>query len=240
MPRRQAPRRPTLPTWFFLLVLGGFLWFGFNYYQALRSGTLRGVLPVRPSDEARAGLRGRYIALISGHSGFDTGALCGDGLTEEEVNRAVTRGLAGILRQSRARVLVLSEYDSRLQDLEADLLLAVHADSCIAASGFKVARWARSPDRDRDDRLVACLIQRYGEVTGIPLDPNTITEDMTDYHAFRKVNPATAAAIIEVGYIGGDREVLTRRPQIVALGIAEGLGCFFNTSAGGEKQGEDH
>lgn len=210
-----------------LLVLLLALWYGARYYQDLKSGRISPVLPARVPGAAAAALRGRSVALLAGHAGFDTGALCPDGLSEVEVNRRIAEEAARLLRDAGSRVLLLEEYDPRLDRLRADALVAIHADSCIPRRGFKVARWIESPAPRRDDVLVRCLVEAYQARTLLPQDPVTITEDMTAYHAFRKVAPTTAAAIIEVGYLGGDRELLTRNPRVCALGIAEGLACFF-------------
>jgi N-acetylmuramoyl-L-alanine amidase len=63
-------------------------------------------------------------------------------------------------------------------------------------------------------------------VTGLKLNPGGITENMTDYHAFRAVDPATTAAIIETGFLNLDRDILVNHPDIVADGIVSGLVCF--------------
>ena len=86
----------------------------------------------------------RQIALVSGHAGNDSGATCEDAngkvlLTEAEVNARVTELTASQLRRAGAEVMVLEEFDPRLDDLTVDVLLSIHADSCIDASGYKVA-----------------------------------------------------------------------------------------------------
>ncbi len=235
MTRKQA-RRPAaiLSTWVLVILVGVAIWYGVRHYRMLTRGEIEPVLPVRMQAEDGRAVRRKRVALISGHAGFDTGALCANGLAEVDVNREVTRWTERILRGAGARVTTLEEYDPRLEKVEADVLVSIHADSCLPTRGFKVARWIASPHPARDDRLVACLRARYTARTGLPFDANTITQDMTEYHAFRKVPERTAAAIIETGYLGGDRELLTRRPQVVALGIAEGIGCYFGEGASGK------
>ena len=232
MAQRKSSRGSPFSTWVILITLAALLWYGWRYYHLLGSGELAPVLPVHVDGATADRLRNRTIALISGHRGFDTGAICDDGLAEVDVNRTITRWVARLLDESGARVLLLDEYDSRLEGLEADVLLSIHADSCLPLSGFKVARWERSPEPARDDRLVRCLIERYAARTGLAFDETTITEDMTLYHAFRKIDAHTAAAIIEVGYLGGDRPLLTQKPQVAAMGIVEGLACYFDELSG--------
>ncbi len=209
-----------------VLVIGGALFLIFLLYRHMHPPPPARPTASLPPEEIRA-LTGRQIALVAGHLGSDPGATCADGLTEQSVNRRIVEHAAEILRSVPAQVMVLQEYDPRLDGLQADVFLSVHADSCLPLSGFKVARWARSPHPARDDRLVRCLRYHYWLITGLSPDPEHVTEDMTEYHAFHRVAPDTPAAIIEVGYLGGDRELLTQRPDLPALGIVEGLACFL-------------
>jgi N-acetylmuramoyl-L-alanine amidase len=50
---------------------------------------------------------------------------------------------------------------------------------------------------------------------------------MTSYHAFREIDDQTPGAIIETGFLLGDRSVLIRRPKLAARGIAAGIACFL-------------
>ena len=50
---------------------------------------------------------------------------------------------------------------------------------------------------------------------------------MTQYHNFREVAPGTVGAIIEVGFMYLDRELLQNSPDVVALGIARGILCYL-------------
>ena len=56
----------------------------------------------------------------------------------------------------------------------------------------------------------------------------TITENMTEYHAFRKINPQTPAAILELGFLGGDHDLLVHQPERLARGVGDGLLCFLD------------
>ncbi len=223
----RASRPVHIPWWLWAILLLALFWYGFDYYRDARQGVISPALPVRVSAQTAAAVRGKHIALVSGHMGYDSGALCENGLAEVDVNKDIVREVAALLQEAGAKVEVLAEYDPRLEGLSADVFVSVHADSCVNASGFKVARWAESPAPERDDRLVRCLTQHYAALTGLVFDRLRVTEDMTEYHAFHRLAASTPAAIIEVGYIGGDRELLTRKTQVVALGIAEGVGCFL-------------
>jgi N-acetylmuramoyl-L-alanine amidase len=54
---------------------------------------------------------------------------------------------------------------------------------------------------------------------------------MTNYHAFREIGVRTPAAIIEMGFLKADRELLTEQPQQAADGIVDGILCFLTTPA---------
>ena len=179
--------------------------------------------------ELAAGFR---VGLVAGHSGYDSGAVCPDGLTEAEVNLDIAERTAARLRKAGAHVDLLEEYDLRLQGYTADAFVSIHTDSCESSlSGFKVARVEQSALPQAEDRLVDCLWQRYGDITGLAAHPDTITYDMREYHAFREINPQTPGAIIEVGFMGGDRRLLTNQPDLVARGVAEGIFCFLTGPA---------
>lgn len=170
------------------------------------------------------------VGLIAGHWQNDSGAVCADGLREDDLNLAIARRVEQLLREQGYGVEVLPEYSRRLQGYRADALVSIHNDSCISLSGFKVGRAADSPDPRRDDLLVGALTQSYAVATGLFFNAETVSEDMTSYHAFRRVAPETAAAIIECGFMGGDRQLLTQEQDRVAEGIANGIIAFVEAS----------
>lgn len=81
------------------------------------------------------------MGIVSGHKGYDPGAVCPDGLTEAEVNYAIALEVTNLLARQGVQGDVLDEFDDRLTDYQADALVSIHADSCTipGASGFKVA-----------------------------------------------------------------------------------------------------
>lgn len=107
----------------------------------------------------------------------------------------------------------MQEYDARLEGLQADVLLSLHADSCIEASGYKAAVSEERTTTAGDNRLLQCIDRYYVGATGLPAHPNSVTHDMTQYHAFRRIAPTTPAAILELGFLGGDNALLTRSPH---------------------------
>ncbi len=175
------------------------------------------------------------VAIISGHAGYDSGAICADEagnttVTEAEVNANVANLAAEILRRDGTDVAILEEYDPRINNLEVNALLSLHADSCINATGYKAAYYLFSTLPVEDARLVECIDANYSAVTGLTKHADTITHNMTEYHAFRKVAPITPAAILELGFLGGDRELLTTDAEVAARGVAESIRCFLDES----------
>ncbi len=171
-----------------------------------------------------------HVGIIAGHTGSDSGATCPDGLQEVDINRNIAQRVVALLRKQGWQVDLLQEFDPRLDGYKADALLSIHADSCNVPgkSGFKVASAESGYAQAAEHRMVACISKRYEERTGLQFDPNTITYDMTRYHAYYEIDHHTPAAIIETGFMLDDRELLVERPDVVAQGIADGLKCFIN------------
>ncbi|MCS7060346.1 MAG: N-acetylmuramoyl-L-alanine amidase [Anaerolineae bacterium] len=186
-------------------------------------------ITANPAQVARSDIR---IGIVSGHRGSDSGAVCADGLTEAQVNFDHAMRVASLLRAQGYTVDVLEEFDPRLEGYTANVLVSIHADSCTyindLATGFKVARVLDSRLPEVEDRLVACLKSRYQQATGLRFHANTVTYDMTQYHAFYEIASTTPAAIIETGFLYLDRIILTRKPERVAEGIVNGILCFLN------------
>ena len=177
------------------------------------------------------------IGIVSGHwgNGSDPGAVCPDGINEHDVNLAVASLVRQKLEAYGYQIDLLQEYDPRLEGYIAALLLSIHSDTCDIideqATGFKVAASSYSLDRNLADRFLACLDDRYTKTTGLVFQPGSITLNMTDYHAFSVIDPATTAAIIEIGFLNLDRTILVDRPDVVADGIVSGILCFVNNES---------
>lgn len=170
------------------------------------------------------------VGIVSGHRGYDPGAVCPDGLTEAELNYRVALEVVDLLQRQGVSADLLEEFDPRLTGYLADALVSIHADSCniAGATGFKVARVTESAIPEAEDLLVACLNDQYGIYTGLPFHPGSITDDMTNYHAFRETDNRTPGAIIEIGFMLDDRYLLETKPKIIARGIAAGILCFLD------------
>ena len=169
------------------------------------------------------------VGIVSGHWQNDSGAVCADGLEEASINLDVASRVVAILEDEGYRADLLPEFSDALAGYRADAFVSIHTDSCEAPglTGFKAARVASSAIPDREDRLVACLVDEYASATGLDFNEDTITFDMTDYHAFWEIDPNTPGAIIELGFMDEDRDLLTRRPDRAARGVANGILCFL-------------
>lgn len=175
-----------------------------------------------------------HVGIVAGHRENDTGAVCPDGLTEAALNLDVAQRVVHTLQALGYQVTLLAEFDPRLTGYWADALVSIHADSCDAfpnaqppASGFKVASVEDSLVPEAEKRLVACLAECYAARTGMYFHANSITYDMTRYHTFYEIDGRTPAAIIETGFMLNDRTILTRRADLVAQGIVDGIICFM-------------
>jgi N-acetylmuramoyl-L-alanine amidase len=171
------------------------------------------------------------IGIVAGHWEHDSGAVCDDGLQEVDINLDVAQRVVALLAQSGFDAEMLAEFSPQLTNYQGTALISIHSDSCSVpeATGFKVAHVSASVVPEAEDRLVACLIERYSQATGLPFHKNSITFDMTEYHAFYEIAPETPAAIIEIGFMAADRNLLTKKPDRVAQGIVNGIKCFIES-----------
>lgn len=171
------------------------------------------------------------VALVSGHAGYDSGAICGDmndpTIKEVDVVARIVDLVRVQLESTGLEVLILEEYDARLTNLDAALMLSLHADSCILVSGYKAAYPYNSAIPLTERRMLACIDKHYAAHTGLSFHPS-VTDEMTRYHAFRKVLPGTPTVILEMGFLGGDAHLLTQEPERVVAGITESINCFLD------------
>lgn len=175
----------------------------------------------------------RRIGIVSGHRGpeNDPGAVCPDGLTEAEINFNVAQLVVRNLRGRGYTVDLLDEFDPRLDNYQAAALVSIHANTCQdfgeVVSGYLIsAPAARVTARGNDDVLVGCIARHYASASGLQRREG-VTIDMTDYHTFREIHAQTPAAIIELGFMLADRNLMTGQPDVLARGITDGIICFL-------------
>ncbi len=178
------------------------------------------------------------IAIVAGHTGYnpaapqdDPGSVCADGYTEAMLTQSIADRVVASLKEQGYRTVLLGEVDARLPGLRATAFLSIHADSCEyindEATGFKVS--GPKPPRaipEQHQKLVDCLNDRYRADTGLGIHSQSISADMWNYHAFSEIDERTPAAIIEVGFMYMDRQILTEHQDVIAQGIVDGLMCF--------------
>lgn len=185
------------------------------------------VLPGTPLPQIR-------IGIVAGHYGNDSGAVCENGTTEAEVNLKIATLVQQKLTALGFQADLLEEFDPRLINYRAAALISIHNDSCVyvndQATGFKVAAALSSRDLNLANRLSACLRDRYQRTTSLPWH-NSVTNDMSYYHAFDEVSPNTTAAIIETGFLNLDYQILTQETDLVATGVVNGILCYINNES---------
>ena len=180
------------------------------------------------------------IGIVAGHMGNDSGSVCADNLQEADVNRVIAALVQQKLTDAGYQVDLLNEFDERLQGYQALALVSIHNDSCTYvnddATGFKVAAASASAYPEKAIRLQNCLVDRYSTITRMLYHANTVTNDMTYYHAFEEIHTQTTAAIIETGFLYLDREILTTNPNLVAEGVAAGILCYIRNESAPAQQ----
>ena len=181
-------------------------------------------------------LSGLSVAILVGHwseedAVQDIGAVCEENgvvtHTELQANQKVADIVIPRLEGLGARVTRLYELDARLNGLSVNLALSLHADSCIDATGYKAANLPTSLTWEAERDFIACLRHWYEHHTGLPWHAYSITEDMTRYHMHAKVAGHTPSVILEMGFMGGDQEILFERPEVIADGIVDSIRCFL-------------
>ena len=167
------------------------------------------------------------IGIIVGHRGFDSGAVCEDGLNEVDVNANIAERVYAHLQAEGIGADLLDEFDPQLTNYFGTALISIHADSCVyyneQATGFKIAGSSFTDSSP----LSICVEHAYRDATQLFYHENTITPHMTDYHAFREIASGTPAIIIETGFMNLDRELLTTNADIAASGLINGIRCFL-------------
>jgi N-acetylmuramoyl-L-alanine amidase len=190
--------------------------------------------PVSSNNSQKSGPK---IGIVAGHwkNEDDPGTVCSDGLQEVDINLKIATLVKNYLVSEGFSVDLLAEFDPNLQSYLASALVSIHADSCEfinnQATGYKIAASIATHYTERAKRLTDCIMNRYASTTGLSLHSGSITPDMTSYHSFGEIDPNTPAIIIEAGFMNLDRDVLEHHPDLVALGITQGIICFMRNES---------
>lgn len=185
--------------------------------------------PSLSSSPAPATLR---VGILAGHWQYDRGATCDAVIFEADLTYQIAQKTSPFLESRGYAVDILAEKDPRLPGYQADVFLALHIDSCgYNLSGFKVAHSDESFIPEIEDRLVDCIYREYEKSTGLPRHNTTISHNMLKYYALHRevggIAEQTPGAIMEMGFMDGDFELLAHRQEVVAQGLAQGLLCFL-------------
>ncbi len=173
----------------------------------------------------------RRIGIVSGHWGYDSGSVCPDGLTEQEVNLRISTLVKQNLVNMGYQVDLMQEFDPMLTGYFVPVVVSIHNGSCEyegdTATGFKIATALGTKNYGAADKLNICLINQYTSLTGLIQNYNKTTPDMTNFHTFNELDPATVAVVMEAGYLNLDRQILTEKPELIAKGISAGILCYM-------------
>lgn len=187
-------------------------------------------------------LAGFRVGVQAGHGRGDQGASSCDGTVHEaDITAAVAGKVVDLLRRQGAQVDLFVGRDPGLSGYHADAFVALHTDYCpdranpSSPSGYKVARYGGTPGSglngsgDPSDRLVQALWDEYGRATGLPQDrsPGHFTPGMLRNYALGQISGSTPGAIIEMGWLSGDLNVLVNEQDRLAAGIANGIVRFL-------------
>jgi N-acetylmuramoyl-L-alanine amidase len=160
------------------------------------------------------------------------GAFAG-GVAEWQLNLDVANRAAALLRARGYDVQVIPA--TVPIGCQADAFIALHADGDPSASahGYKAA-YPHYINNPINRRFLADLYIEYGAATSLARD-YAITRNMSGYYAFYArrqpyaVDARTPMLILEMGYLSNlsDRQFLTARADVAALGVANGIDRFL-------------
>lgn len=178
----------------------------------------------------------KRIGILPGHWQYDGGATCDRIIFEADLTLQIAEKMVPLLEEQGYTVNLLPEKGEDLRGYQADVFLALHIDSCgYGLSGFKVAHSDESFIPEIEDRLVECIYAEYEKATGLPRHETTISHNMLKYYALHEeqggIAPNTPGAIIELGFMDGDFDLLQNQQDVVAQGLVNGLLCFLQARA---------
>lgn len=155
------------------------------------------------------------------------------GISERDINRDIALRVKKILEPQGYVVDVLPvTLPARYL---ADAFVSLHGDGDGTGenSGFKMAYSTRRTPYEA--QLLAAIKETYGAATGLAYDSDRVTRNMTGYYAHNwrryqnATSPFTPSVILEMGYVSHatDRALMTKKPDLLAKAIADGLVSFL-------------
>ncbi|MEL6271837.1 MAG: hypothetical protein AAFR22_18665, partial [Chloroflexota bacterium] len=107
---------------------------------------------------------------------------------------------------------------------------SIHANTCRdygeLVTGFLIATADARAGSGNDQLLVECLAAYYEDSSQLQRRFG-LTRDVTDYHVFREIHPRTPGAIVELGFMLADRDLLVNEPDLLASGLTDGILCYL-------------
>lgn len=172
------------------------------------------------NDSAQASINPNHIGIFVPHQFSDTdlGAVCSDGLSEQDITYNVAEELTQELA-SRGYSIERFFYYREVQDHRGDLFISLHVYGCFddLPSGYRVAHIEDKPILDD------CLSE-YEQATGLDRLPH---DDYLDgYYRFYDVAESSTVLTIEMGMLEADRNLLTNEVNKVVEGLANTITCI--------------
>jgi N-acetylmuramoyl-L-alanine amidase len=175
------------------------------------------------------------VGILAGHWQDNPGEVCADGIIEADVNHAIAEKVKLNLEEKDIAVKLFNEFDLDYLNYEAKVFLGIYSGSCLETplppSGFKIGTSLTAGNSDLINAFAVCLAENYQTYTGLPFTYEVVNPDHSSYHIFRDINPNTPAALIMIGALSTDRDLIINRSNTVAEGIAAGITCFIEKSS---------
>ena len=171
------------------------------------------------------------IGIVAGHSGKpqdetfdeDPGAVCPDGLTELSINTGVARAVVAALQRDNYEVDLLEEFDPRLRNYRADVLVSIHTNDCSnygpAGTGYN-GLCGFAGDDSRRRRTPARLLDPPVRRDDRPAAP---FRDHRRHDVLSHVRGSLgrhAGRDHQLGFMLSDRRILTEQQDLLAQGVA--------------------
>ncbi len=185
-------------------------------------------------------LLGRTLVIDAGHGGFDPGAVGKSGALEKDINLAVSRRLAGMLRQVGATVVETRTTDDALahtkqedmrsrvqlaESVEADLFITVQANS-IPMPEQRGAQVFYSAGSEQGEALARSIQDALAEVL-----QNTSRQAKPIENVYVVRALAAPVVVVECGFLSNaEDEALLQDPlyqQLTAYAIFLGVVSYY-------------
>ena len=185
-------------------------------------------------------LLGKVIVIDAGHGGFDPGAIGGAGTLEKDVNLAVSRRVAALLRQVGAKVVETRTDDAAIaetkredirrrvaiaEEAEADLFITIQANS-IPQAQYRGGQVFYAAGSTEGKGLSESIQQSLASVL-----QNTDRQAKSIQNIYVVNNLAIPSIVVEVGFLSNpEEEKLLADPgyqQLAAYAVFLGIIGYY-------------